>query len=72
MDRKALGKKDVIPHRGEVMMGGWGNSLGREIVEGNVSTDFDNPPSSERTWYPDEISSRVLGVTKEAAGFTTR
>ena len=40
-------------------------------MEGNVSTDFDYPPSSKRTWYPDEISLCVLGITEEAAGFTT-
>jgi hypothetical protein len=72
MDRETLGEKDIIPHRGEVMMGGGGDNLRRQVVENNVSTDFDHPPSSKGTRYPDEVSFGILGITKEATGFTTR
>jgi hypothetical protein len=43
----------------------------REIVEGDVSTCFDNPPSTEWTRDPDEVSFGIAGIAEETAGFTS-
>jgi hypothetical protein len=42
-----------------------------EIVECDITTCFDDPPSSEWTQYPNEISSCVAGVAEKAARFAS-
>ena len=72
MDRETLREENVIPHRGEVMMWGGGDDLGREIVESDISANFYDPPFSKRTGYPDEVPFGIFGIAEKAAGFTAR
>jgi hypothetical protein len=61
--RKTLGEEDSIPHGREVMMRGGSCDGSRKVMECDVATGFDNPPSTEWTWYPDKVTFGVTGIT---------
>ena len=52
------------------MGSGIGDRRGK-IVERDITTCFDDPPSSEWTRYPNEISSCVASVAEKTARFAS-